>query len=332
MLIGVNLFSILLNLGLIFCDKNLFVSNSTGSDTDTVGKLYYLSDLFTDSIRFNDFCIQDRISTIGSQFVKDNSESNYFNYERIYYDAGNEISIMFHFLDTEERLYQQVWEKYLLNYSLHASENMFFTIKVLYNGEEYRNTKLIRRIPLTYDLYSDIEMNKVDYEIKPLSNCQHAFGKVINVQINLAGTIYNETKDRAIVLDDTRFLFQIAPFDTAGHEIPKNAVVYKPVLDKRDPVKEFLDDCVQNEDVYEGEIYHLPCLRWKGKPYLIHKKSYMIFRLPPEDFKRAFSMEGTLYFNPNGHEMPSTEWIQIPYYYRDKWPEFASIALEYIKL
>src|SRR5688572_20737559 len=79
-------------------------------------KSYDLSDIFSDTISFNDLCDQSLKASFGSQFVIDHSSNTrYFYYERIYSRSGNDVSIKFHFSDEEKRLYSSVWEKYLIN-------------------------------------------------------------------------------------------------------------------------------------------------------------------------------------------------------------------------
>ena len=324
-------FTLCISLNSLFPEKLQKIDNECTPASTGAAKIFYLNEIFGESIQFNDLCRQGIISTYGSQTVSQKgSASYYFNYERIYYNKGNEISIAFYFNDSKSRLYQNIWEKYLMNNSLNVSDNMFFIVKVIYNGEEYVNAKRTGLFPLNYNLLSDVEMNKINYDIVKPDSCSMMHILLMKTEINLTGLIYNEWGTRAIDLGETRLKFQIGLIDTTQIIIHHDGYRITPKPQNVNPREDFINYCLEKQNVWQGEKFDMPCIFWKGKPFVCQNKSHMVFKLPEKEYQEALAMEGTLYFNPKGDEKPLAQWIQIPYYYRKQWASYADIAFDYI--
>jgi hypothetical protein len=296
------------------------------------GSLIELYEIFGETITFRTNCEENYKHTMGFQNAGSMSnEEKYFNFERIYYGRGNDINVKFHFADTEKRLVLQVWEKYLMQYSLKASENFFIEIKVFYNGEEYTNGKVIRKIPgLIYEENNPVEMYDIDYNFDN-DTCFEPY-LPINIDFNFSGLIYNEIGNRAIRLDDVKFFMQVLAFDTTRIMPMKGTgTVYKAEPKTSNYLDTFNLISTKIDGAQLGENYGLPSISWKSKPFICYDKHFMIFRLSESKFEEALSLEGSRFFNPRDYEKPMKDWIQIPYRYRNKWKEFVEDAATYIK-
>jgi|GEM_PF-494353 len=296
-----------------------------------VTKTIWLGNIFGDTIQFNELCDVSEIRTLSFQTVSSSKDNNrYFNFERIYSDAGNQISVKFHFYDEEKRLFQRVWEKYLINYSLVPSENMLIQITVNYNGEEYVNARPVTKTPFRYEIYSDVEMNHIDYSVISLDSCSNNYKSVINIEANFSGLVYNETGNRSIQLDGVRLKFQVLLADTSTAQMPEGIVI-KPTPQKIDLNEDLALMCSQIEGSVLSEMNGLPCIKWKGKPFICQNKYTMAFRLPEDSYQEALALEGNKLFNPAGNDKPLQNWVEIHFAYRKQWPKFAEAAAKYVK-
>ncbi len=55
-----------------------------------------------------------------------------------------------------------------------------------------------------------------------------------------------------------------------------------------------------------------------------------VFKLTGDAEKDALSLDGVHTFNPMG-DRPMNGWIQVPFHYAARWPEWAHSSLEYVK-
>ncbi len=313
----------------IFSWFSLLLNSETGRPQVADVRSYYLSDIFSDTIIFNDLC--DLRASASASFQNMSSGlGRYFNYERIYSKAGNDLNVMFHFSDESLCLYSTVWEKYLIYDKLVAGETMFFTINVNYNGEDYTNGKLFRRVPFEYNIYSDVEMSRIDYKVITTDSCGNNH-ELLEVEANFNGMISNAAGTRNIYLDNVRLIFQVDPVDTAAFVIPPGAKTYIPEPRNDDPVQDFVQLSEGFEGVFVEKWHELDCAKWKGKPFMCFDKSRMLFRLPEPHFTEIISLENNRYFNPLGTEKPMKEWVLVRAAYKKDWNRLAKIAAEYVR-
>ena len=220
-----------------------------------------------------------------------------------------------------------------MQFSLLPSDNMFYEVSIIYNGEEYVNSKLKNRFPFKYELYSVIRMDRIDYNMDSCSTYGGKYRNYLQIETNFSGSIYNEAGNRSIQLDDTRFIFQIQTLSPIKpEEMPKGEIVPDSLLVRSGDFKKDFEMSVSNmANVVQGEKYGLNCFMWNNKPFMIKNKHYMVFRLPLEKYNEALMLDGSLYFNPEGNERPLKEWIQVPYSLKERWEEFALASFDYVK-
>ena len=325
------MFSIFLALGL---DDKL-VSGEINPGIAADEKIIDLNFIFGNKIVFEPACPANQFTSVGFQTVgSGNREDKYFNFERIYSSRGNDINVKFHFWEGEKRLNQLVWEKYLMHYSLSPSEYMFFEVNVNYYGEEYVNARMLNKIStFKYEVYSDVEMDRIHYSVSPTESCMGIY-RVIEVDCQFNGLIYNAAGNRAIRLDGVPFSFQVLAVDTSLI-MPKpetESITFTHVEGQRmslpDTLRSFSDAIAGS---VQAEDFGFPSVRWKGKPFMLLDRHRMIFRLPEDSFEKALTIRGTRYFNPKATEKPLEHWIQVPYNAREYWRQFAEEAGAFVK-
>lgn len=298
-----------------------------------VEKSIKLNEVLGSEIYFKDICDISRRTFEFQNAGQQGREEKYFNYGRYFHWPGNQIKIKFHFFEDEAFLSFETWERYLMRFSILPSDNMFYEISIMYNGEEYVNSKLKNKFPLKYELYSEIRMDRINYDMDSCSMDGRRFRKYLRIETNFSGSIYNEAGNRSIQLDDTRFVFQIQTLSPIKPEdMPKGEIVPDSLLVRSGDFRKDFETFVSNMDnVAQGEKYGLNCFMWNNKPFIIKNKHYMVFRLPSEKFNEALKLDGSLYFNPIGNERPMKGWIQVPYSWKEKWEDFALESLAYIQ-
>ncbi len=80
----------------------------------------------------------------------------------------------------------------------------------------------------------------------------------------------------------------------------------------------------------ESQMFGKPCFKINGKAFMSFFENEIVFKLNGDAHKEALSLDGTQLFDPSGKKRPMKEWVQIPFNYVDKWPEFAQEALNYV--
>ena len=83
---------------------------------------------------------------------------------------------------------------------------------------------------------------------------------------------------------------------------------------------------VKKSKMFGAQCYKAP----NGKALAMYWQDTMVFKLTGDAEHDALSLDGAQYFNPMG-ERPMTGWVQVPFHYAERWPEFASKALDYVK-
>lgn len=85
------------------------------------------------------------------------------------------------------------------------------------------------------------------------------------------------------------------------------------------------------EGAQQSQMFGKPCFKVNGKAFMSLFDKQLVFKLTGDAHKEALSLDGTQLFDPSGKKRPMKEWVQVPFHYADKWPEFAREALEYVK-
>lgn len=84
-------------------------------------------------------------------------------------------------------------------------------------------------------------------------------------------------------------------------------------------------------DAVESQLFGKPCFKIAGKAFACFFQDCMVFKLSGDTHKNALSLDGAKLFDPSGKGRPMKEWVQLPFDYAGKWPEFAREAAAYIR-
>lgn len=82
----------------------------------------------------------------------------------------------------------------------------------------------------------------------------------------------------------------------------------------------------------ESQMSGKPCFKINGKAFISFFDNETVFKLSGEMNTEALSLDGSKQFDPSGKGRPMKEWVQVPGYYADKWPVFASAALKFVEM
>lgn len=81
----------------------------------------------------------------------------------------------------------------------------------------------------------------------------------------------------------------------------------------------------------ESQMFGKPCFKTGGKAFISLFNDSMVFKLFGEVHISALALDGSRLFDPSGRNRPMKEWVQVSFIHREKWPEFASAANEYVR-
>ena len=84
------------------------------------------------------------------------------------------------------------------------------------------------------------------------------------------------------------------------------------------------------EGAERSQMFGKPCFKVKGKAFMSLFDNQLVFKLGGDAHTEALSLDGTQLFDPSGKKRPMKEWVQVPFDYKDKWPEFAAEAMNYV--
>lgn len=79
-----------------------------------------------------------------------------------------------------------------------------------------------------------------------------------------------------------------------------------------------------------GQLFGKRCFKVKGKAFVCFFQNEMVFKLSNEAHSEALSLDGSKLFDPSGKGRPMKEWVQVPYDYKDRWPQLAIEAAKYV--
>ena len=80
----------------------------------------------------------------------------------------------------------------------------------------------------------------------------------------------------------------------------------------------------------QSQMFGKPCFKIKGKAFMSLFENEVVFKLTGQAHTEALSFDGSRRFDPSGKNRPMKEWVQVPFDYADKWPEFAREAAKYV--
>ena len=80
-----------------------------------------------------------------------------------------------------------------------------------------------------------------------------------------------------------------------------------------------------------SQMFGKPCFKIEGKAFACFFQEAMVFKLTGTVRENAQQLEGALLFDPSGKGRPMKEWIQVPFTHKDKWPELAQAAAQFVK-
>lgn len=80
-----------------------------------------------------------------------------------------------------------------------------------------------------------------------------------------------------------------------------------------------------------SQMFGKPCFKIEGKAFASFFQEAMVFKLTGSARESAQQLEGAVLFDPSGKGRPMKEWIQVPFTHKDRWPELAAMAAQYVK-
>ena len=84
-------------------------------------------------------------------------------------------------------------------------------------------------------------------------------------------------------------------------------------------------------DTKEGKMFGALCIKApNGKAGVMFWKEFMIFKLEGEQLNEVLSLDGAKIFEPMAGR-PMGGWVQLSFYYKDKWKDLAVKAMDYVK-
>lgn len=84
-------------------------------------------------------------------------------------------------------------------------------------------------------------------------------------------------------------------------------------------------------DAVKGKMFGAQCIKApNGKAAAMYYKGEMVFKLTGDAAAEALSLDGAHMFNPMG-DRPMNGWIQVPFHYADRWPQYAALSVEFAK-
>jgi hypothetical protein len=77
-------------------------------------------------------------------------------------------------------------------------------------------------------------------------------------------------------------------------------------------------------------MFGKPCFKINGKAFIFFFQNEMVFKLTGDIHSEALSLDGSQLFDPSGKKRAMKEWVQVPYYYKNKWIMYAKEAMRYV--
>lgn len=81
----------------------------------------------------------------------------------------------------------------------------------------------------------------------------------------------------------------------------------------------------------ESQMFGKPCYKINGKAFTCFFQDCMVFKLTGDLHAEALKLKGAVLFDPSGKGRAMKEWVQVPFTHKNKWPEYAKSAMEFVK-
>lgn len=84
-------------------------------------------------------------------------------------------------------------------------------------------------------------------------------------------------------------------------------------------------------DTVEGKMFGALCIKApNGKAGVIFKNDTLAFKLEEPLIQETLSLDGAKIFEPADGQ-PMNGWVQLPFFYAEKWSELGHEAMNYVK-
>lgn len=84
------------------------------------------------------------------------------------------------------------------------------------------------------------------------------------------------------------------------------------------------------KDAIPGKMFGHPVYKVNNKAFTCFFHKDMVFKLDPENLKKALALKGSKLFDPSGKERPMKEWVQVKYKHKEDWPVLSIAASKYV--
>lgn len=93
----------------------------------------------------------------------------------------------------------------------------------------------------------------------------------------------------------------------------------------------FIELAQKIADVKPGKMFGSLCLKTpNGKSAAMLWKDNIVVKLKGDRLQEALGLDGAQIFEPMAGR-PMKDWVQVPYAYKDKWQELASISADDVR-
>jgi hypothetical protein len=93
----------------------------------------------------------------------------------------------------------------------------------------------------------------------------------------------------------------------------------------------FMDLTEVIPDARPGKMFGALCMKMpNGKAAAMFWQDTLVVKLQGEDLNEALCLDGAQLFEPM-EGRPMKDWVQVPFYYQDRWKLFAEKSASYVK-
>lgn len=90
------------------------------------------------------------------------------------------------------------------------------------------------------------------------------------------------------------------------------------------------DVVLRHDDIDEGDLFGMPCLRVRGKAFAGWHDGGVVFKLPKGRYDEIAALPGTAPYEPQSKGRASGTWLLVPSPYRQRWRELADDAIAFV--
>jgi len=96
----------------------------------------------------------------------------------------------------------------------------------------------------------------------------------------------------------------------------------------------FMNLCARMEShhphIRKSTLLSSPSMEYKGRAFAMVYDARIVLKLNGRDLPATNSL-GWQYYKPYGHPVYLQNWVEIPFYFHQEWPELAEQALDHLK-